>query len=183
MIVSAPMIRPYSDPRNMSLPSNPFPGPWHDPLLVRTTLIENDIIGINPFTNWITPFDFIPGVGAYAKGARGVKGFQSAHRLYGYGLGGFAKLKALEAGSDFIGIGSKIFGMMPDSKESPSQDALTSGNSSRSRGPKTLGGTKSSRGSAASGPQTLKPFWSNGKPKCRKGYRYDFKRKMCVKKS
>ncbi len=31
--------------------------------------------------------------------------------------------------------------------------------------------------------QTLKPFWSNGKPKCRKGYRYDFKRKMCVKKS
>ncbi|AXH79208.1 MAG: hypothetical protein [Circular genetic element sp.] len=35
----------------------------------------------------------------------------------------------------------------------------------------------------AKSPQTLKPFWSNGKPKCRKGYRYDFKRKMCVKKS
>ena len=47
--------------------------------------------------------------------------------------------------------------------------------------PKTRGGTKSSRGAKA--PQTLKPFWSNGKPKCRKGYRYDFKRKMCVKKS
>lgn len=47
--------------------------------------------------------------------------------------------------------------------------------------PKTPGGTKSSRG--AKSPQTLKPFWSNGKPKCRKGYRYDFKRKMCVKKS
>ncbi len=41
--------------------------------------------------------------------------------------------------------------------------------------------SKSSRG--AKSPQTLKPFWSNGKPKCRKGYRYDFKRKMCVKKS
>jgi len=40
---------------------------------------------------------------------------------------------------------------------------------------------KSSR--AAPAAQTLKPFWSNGKPKCRKGYRYDFKRKMCVKKS
>ena len=36
---------------------------------------------------------------------------------------------------------------------------------------------------AAAAAQTLKPFWSNGKPKCRKGYRYDFKRKMCVKKS
>ena len=43
--------------------------------------------------------------------------------------------------------------------------------------------TISSRGSATAGPQTLKPFWSDGIPKCRKGYRYDFKRKMCVKKS
>jgi hypothetical protein len=48
--------------------------------------------------------------------------------------------------------------------------------------PKTRGGTKSSR-AAKSAPSTVKPFWSNGKPKCRKGYRYDFKRKMCVKKS
>ncbi len=46
---------------------------------------------------------------------------------------------------------------------------------------KTTSGTKSSRGRSL--PQMLKPFWSNGKPKCRKGYRYDFKRKMCVKKS
>jgi len=65
--------------------------------------------------------------------------------------------------------------------QSPSQDALTPGNSSRSRVPKTRGGTKSSR--AAKSAQTLKPFWSDGKPKCRKGYRYDFKRKMCVRKS
>ena len=43
----------------------------------------------------------------------------------------------------------------------------------------TLNPTRASPGEA----QTLKPFWSNGKPKCRKGYRYDFKRKMCVKKS
>ena len=43
----------------------------------------------------------------------------------------------------------------------------------------TLNPTRASLGEA----QTLKPFWSNGKPKCRKGYRYDFKRKMCVKKS
>ena len=46
---------------------------------------------------------------------------------------------------------------------------------------KTAFGTKSIRGGKT--PQTLKPFWSNGKPKCRKGYRYDFKRKLCVKKS
>ena len=64
-------------------------------------------------------------------------------------------------------------------KESPRQDTLTS--TPGVRVPKTRGGTKSSR--APGGAQTLKPFWSNGKPKCRKGYRYDFKRKMCVKKS
>ena len=29
--------------------------------------------------------------------------------------------------------------------------------------------------------QTSKPFWANGKPKCKKGFRYDFKRKFCVK--
>ncbi|AXQ65449.1 MAG: hypothetical protein [Circular genetic element sp.] len=29
--------------------------------------------------------------------------------------------------------------------------------------------------------RTSKPFWTNGKPKCKKGFRYDFKRKLCVK--
>jgi len=33
----------------------------------------------------------------------------------------------------------------------------------------------------ASPGQTSKPFWANGKPKCKKGFRYDFKRKLCVK--
>ena len=51
--------------------------------------------------------------------------------------------------------------------------------------PKTPSGTSSfsSSGSGNQKLQTLKPFWSNGKPKCAKGYRYDFKRKLCVKKS
>jgi len=155
-----------------------MPGPWHDPFLIRTTLIEKDIIGLNPFTNWVTPFDFIPGVGAYAKGARGVKGLQSAYRLYGYGLGRFGLAKALDAGTDFIGIGSKIYGMYPDNLQSPDQHRK-SGTSVPSVRAKTSGGTKPSR-RARSG-KTSKPFWSNGKPKCKKGFRYDFKRKLCVK--
>ena len=69
---------------------------------------------------------------------------------------------------------------LPRMKQSPRQDMTLSGSLGRQI-PKTRGGTKSSRG--AKSPQTLKPFWSNGKPKCRKGYRYDFKRKMCVRKS
>ena len=175
-----PVIRPFHDPRD-GLPtiSNPLPGPWHDPLLIRTKLIEKDIIGLDPRYNWFTPFDFTP-VGAYTKAQKGVKGFRAAYQLFGYGLGRFGIAKLAEAGSDFVGLGSKLYGMLSDSKESPGQDMTLPGSPGRQI-PKTPGGTKSSRG--AKSPQTLKPFWSNGKPKCRKGYRYDFKRKMCVKKS
>ncbi|MBA7544599.1 hypothetical protein ES705_36960 [subsurface metagenome] len=52
----------------------------------------------------------------------------------------------------------------------------------RSGGPvqaKTSGGTKTFK--TGSSGQSSKPFWSNGKPKCKKGFRYDFKRKLCVK--
>jgi hypothetical protein len=45
--------------------------------------------------------------------------------------------------------------------------------------PKTPRGTKPSR-PIRSG-LTSKPFWSKGKPKCKKGFRYDYKRKLCVK--
>lgn len=66
-------------------------------------------------------------------------------------------------------------------EKSSGQDMTLPGSPGRQI-PKTPGGTKSSRASPGEA-QTLKPFWSSGKPKCRKGYRYDFKRKMCVKKS
>jgi hypothetical protein len=39
----------------------------------------------------------------------------------------------------------------------------------RARVPKTLSDTN----------EFISAFWLNGKPKCRKGYTYDFKRKMC----
>jgi len=54
-----------------------------------------------------------------------------------------------------------------------------SGSSGPSVPPKTPRGTKPSR--RASPGKTSKPFWSNGKPKCKKGFRYDYKRKLCVK--
>ena len=57
------------------------------------------------------------------------------------------------------------------------------GSTRRSGGPvqaKTSGGNSKPSRPTRSG-QTSKPFWSNGKPKCKKGFRYDFKRKLCVK--
>ena len=47
-------------------------------------------------------------------------------------------------------------------EESPRQDT-------RPRVPKTRGGTD----------EFISAFWISGKPKCRKGYRYDFNKKMC----
>jgi hypothetical protein len=55
--------------------------------------------------------------------------------------------------------------------QSPRQDATSA--SKAGQGPKTRGGTN----------EFISAYWVKGKPKCRKGYRYDFKRKMCVKKS
>ena len=53
--------------------------------------------------------------------------------------------------------------------KSPSQDSKSK-TKVFSVEPKTLGGTN-----------TFKPFWQNGKPKCKKGYRYDYKRRLCVR--
>ncbi|AXH79505.1 MAG: hypothetical protein [Circular genetic element sp.] len=63
-------------------------------------------------------------------------------------------------------------------RKSRSQDEK-SGASAPSVKPKTLRGTKTFK--TGSSGQTSKPFWANGKPKCKKGFRYDFKRKLCVK--
>ena len=54
----------------------------------------------------------------------------------------------------------------PVIEKSPSQDMTLV----RARQiPRTLGDTN----------EFISAFWVNGKPKCRKGYRYDFRRKMC----
>ena len=53
-------------------------------------------------------------------------------------------------------------------KESPRQDTLTP-TTPGVRVPKTRGDTD----------EFIRAFWINGKPKCRRGYSYDFRRKMC----
>jgi hypothetical protein len=65
------------------------------------------------------------------------------------------------------------------SLQSRSQDEK-SGALAPSVKPKTLRGNSKPSRPTRSG-QTSKPFWANGKPKCKKGFSYDFKRKLCVK--
>ena len=75
----------------------------------------------------------------------------------------------------FGGIG---IGLLLDRLQSRGQDRK-SGTSVSPVLPKTPRGTKPSRPTRSG--STSKPFWANGKPKCKKGFRYDFKRKLCVK--
>jgi hypothetical protein len=63
--------------------------------------------------------------------------------------------------------------------QSRSQDEK-SGASAPSVKPRTLRGNSKPSRPVSSG-QSFKPFWANGKPKCKKGFSYDFKRKLCVK--
>ena len=76
-------------------------------------------------------------------------------------------------------FGSLAFGALQQLIQSRSQDEK-SRPSGRPVKPKTLRGNSKPSRPVSSG-QTSKPFWSNGKPKCKKGFRYDFKRKLCVK--
>ena len=74
--------------------------------------------------------------------------------------------------------GIALSGLFQRLNKSRSQDEK-SRPSGRPVKPKTLRGTKTFK--TGSSGQTSKPFWANGKPKCKKGFRYDFKRKLCVK--
>ena len=65
-----------------------------------------------------------------------------------------------------------------EQKKSRDQDRKP-GASAPSVLPKTSRGTKPSKPTSSG--STSKPFWDSGKPKCKKGFRYDFKRKLCVK--
>ncbi len=61
-----------------------------------------------------------------------------------------------------------VYNEIVPNKQSPRQDPKTSAPGRASR-PKTRGDTN----------EFISAFWVNGKPKCRRGYRYDFSRKMC----
>ena len=98
---------------------------------------------------------------------RGGMSLRTAYSVYGGHL------------TPFPGIGMIVAGELYSHFKSRSQDEK-SGASAPSVKPKTLRGNSKPSRPVSSG-QTSKPFWSNGKPKCKKGFRYDFKRKLCVK--
>ena len=143
------------------------------------TLVDKDIIGLDPRYNLITPFDLV--LGTYTKGYQGAKGVYAGTKLIHAGFSGFGRRALLMGLVDLYGFSSKAFDMFEHFTQSrggrdakPGTTVPPVGPGRRPRPP-----VKPSRSAKAG--QTSKPFWSKGKPKCKKGFRYDFKRKLCVK--
>ena len=143
------------------------------------TLVDKDIIGLDPRYNLITPFDLV--LGTYTKGYQGGKSIYAGTKLIQAGFSGYGKRALLMGIIDLYSFTSKTEDMIShfilsrggrDAK--PGTTVPPVGPGRRPRPPIKPSRLVSSR-------QTSKPFWSEGKPKCKKGFRYDFKRKLCVK--
>jgi len=101
---------------------------------------------------------------------RGGMSFRTAYSVYGGHLTPFPSLGVIIAGELYSRFNESRGGR--DAK--PGTAVPPVGPGRRPRPP-----VKPFRSAKAG--QTSKAFWSNGKPKCKKGFRYDFKRKLCVK--
>jgi hypothetical protein len=142
-------------------------------------LIEKDIIGLDPRYNLVTPFDIV--LGTPIKGYQGTKAVYTGSVLIYKGFSGYGKRALLNGLVDLYGFGTKGIDMF--------EHFFLESSSGRDAKPETpvspVGPVRPSRPLKPSRPvssgQTSKPFWANGKPKCKKGFRYDFKRKLCVK--
>lgn len=90
----------------------------------------------------------------------------------------FLKIIVIGRGGGIINPTDPHFGLggysLPN-KKSRDQDEK-SGVMAPSVSPKKSRGTKTFKTAVA-----VKPFWKNGVPKCKEGFSYDFKRKLCVK--
>jgi hypothetical protein len=149
------------------------------PLEIPGMLIEHDIIGLDPRYNLFTPFDLV--LGTFTKGYQGAKAVHTGVKLIHGGFSGYGRRALLNGLVDLYGFGSKAVDMFEHfiSGSSGGRDAKP-GTTVPPVGPVRLPRpTKPSRPTRSG--QTSKPFWSNGMPKCKKGFRYDFKRKLCVK--
>ena len=141
-------------------------------------LIEHDIIGLDPRYNLVTPIDVV--LGTFTKGYHGTKAVYTGSKLIAQGFSGYGKRALLNGLVDLYGFTSKGFDMVEHflSESSGGRDAKPV--SGQLVGP-VLRPRPSEPSRPVSSGQTSKPFWANGKPKCKKGFRYDFKRKLCVK--
>ena len=73
------------------------------------TLVDKDIIGLDPRYNLITPFDLV--LGTYTKGYQGAKGVYAGTKLIHAGFSGFGRRALLMGLVDLYGFGAKLSDM------------------------------------------------------------------------
>ena len=145
---------------------------------------RHKLVGYNPFEYLATPFDVTP-LGAAVKMQKGYKAIRGGQKLVRLGISGFGK-RLKQKG--FIDIGSVIAtkgyqylsGRAPPSKVK-AQFGVTKPISSEESwvGP-SLTSKPKTRGNR--NPKTYKPYPIHQRSGfCRSGYKYDAKRKLCVR--
>ena len=153
---------------------------------------RHKLVGYNPLEYLFTPFDFTP-VGAVSKFNKGYKAVKGGKRLITMGISGFGKKLQTQGYTDMAtAIAGKLVGAYvpmdkPTSELVKAEDRLRPKTQSRRGG--SLPSKPETRGKDSYRPSATRylAYYQGGVGDhedsiCRKGYRYDRKRNLCVRK-
>lgn len=144
---------------------------------------KHDIYANDPRDAYLSPLDFVP-FGVVHKTGRGVRAVYRGRRLISMGFSGFGRAKVKE-GAVKIGtaISSKIVGnYRPGTSGKSTRMSPAAPVYNQSRVDSSLTSKSKTRGKKDSyRPKHSKVYNRWDKPVCRKGYKYDRKRDLCVK--
>lgn len=151
---------------------------------------RHQLVGYNPFKYLFTPFDFTP-LGAAVKLQKGYKAIRGGNKLIRLGISGFGKRLKQKGYVDVGGtLASKGYQYLTG-QSSPSKGKVQFGvtkpiHSEKSRVDSSLTSESKTRGTKHSYAPSVKKvkayYVTSGENPCRKGYRFDEARGLCVKK-
>jgi hypothetical protein len=151
---------------------------------------RHKLVGYNPFKYLFTPFDFTP-LGAAVKVQKGYKAIRGGNKLIRLGISGFGKRLKQKGYVDVGGtVASKgyqyLTGRTPPSKGKVQFGVVKPIHSEKSRVDSSLTSESKTRGTKNSYAPSVKKvkayYVTSGENPCRKGYRFDEARGLCVKK-
>ena len=152
---------------------------------------RHKLVGYNPLEYLFTPFDFTP-VGAVSKFNKGYKAVKGGKRLITMGISGFGKKLQTQGYTDMAtAIASKLLGRYVP-MDRPTSDLVKEEDrrkQEQSRRDGSLPSKSKTRGKDSYRPSAMRylAYYEGGVGDhqdsiCRKGYRYDRKRNLCVRK-
>ena len=157
-----------------------------------TKIIESDfnqkhnIVGYNPMESFITPFDFTP-AGALIKLKKGYSAYKGGNKMISMGISGFGKRHRNKGVQDMIvSVLSKVYKPMiniPVSKGHGLSAGIADQIEKQSGGGSSLPSKPKPPGTYRPSVKKVKAYYvTSGESPCRKGYRFDEARGLCVRK-